>query len=54
MIVAAGGSVTGSVSKKTDFVVAGVDAGSKLARAEQLAIPILDETGLRQLLESGS
>jgi DNA ligase (NAD+) len=54
MIVAAGGSVTGSVSKKTDFVVAGADAGSKLARAEQLAIPILDEAGLRRLLESGS
>ena len=51
MIVAAGGAVTGSVSKKTDYVVAGQEAGSKLAKAEQLEIPILDEAGLRALLE---
>jgi DNA ligase (NAD+) len=45
-----GGKATGSVSKKTDYVVAGEDAGSKLARARELAIAILDEDGLRALL----
>lgn len=51
-IEAAGGKVTGSVSKKTDYVVAGAEAGSKLTRAEQLGITILDEAGLQQLLVS--
>jgi DNA ligase (NAD+) len=50
MIVAAGGKVTGSVSRKTDYVVAGDGAGSKLAKAEQLAVAVLDEDGLRGLL----
>ncbi|MDB5039966.1 MAG: ligase, NAD-dependent [Candidatus Eremiobacteraeota bacterium] len=52
MIVAAGGKVSSAVSKKTAYVVAGEEAGTKLAKAEQLAIPILDEAGLRALLES--
>jgi DNA ligase (NAD+) len=51
-IMAAGGRVTGSVSKKTDYLVAGESAGSKLQKAERLEVPILDEAGLRGLLES--
>jgi DNA ligase (NAD+) len=50
MIVAAGGRVTGSVSRKTDYVVAGESAGSKLAQAEKLGVPVIDEDGLRALL----
>jgi len=49
-ILAAGGKVSGSVSKKTAYVVAGEDSGSKLARAQELGVAILDETGLRALL----
>jgi DNA ligase (NAD+) len=49
----AGGKVTSSVSKKTDFVVAGDNAGSKYDKAVELGIPILDETAFRQLLEQG-
>jgi DNA ligase (NAD+) len=49
MIEAAGGKAAGSVSAKTDYVVAGADAGSKLDRAEALGIPVLDEDGFRAL-----
>lgn len=52
MIEAAGGKVTGSVSKKTSYVVAGAEAGSKLTKAEELNIAILDEAAFRTLLES--
>ena len=49
-IEAAGGKVTGSVSKKTDYVVAGEDPGSKLAKAEKVGTEVLDEAGLLSLL----
>ncbi len=49
-IEASGGKVAGSVSKRTDFVVAGEEAGSKLTRAIELGIPVLDEAGLLELI----
>jgi DNA ligase (NAD+) len=50
LIIGAGGRVTGSVSRKTDYLVAGESAGSKLAQAERVGVPVIDEQGLRELL----
>jgi DNA ligase (NAD+) len=52
-IAARGGKVTSSVSKKTSYVVVGENPGSKLAKAEQLGVPRVDEAGLRRLLDEG-
>ena len=47
---AAGGKAGGSVSKKTDYLVAGESAGSKLAKAQELGVPVLDEPAFRALI----
>jgi DNA ligase (NAD+) len=52
-ILTRGGKAAGSVSKNTSYVVAGENAGTKLDKAEQLGIPVLDEDGFRELLENG-
>ena len=51
LVESGGGKVAGSVSKKTDYVVAGAEAGSKLARAAELGVPVLDEDAFVRLLE---
>ena len=52
-IISRGGKAAGSVSKKTDYVVVGENAGSKADKAEELGVPILDEAGFKRLLEGG-
>ena len=53
-IISRGGRASGSVSKKTDYVVVGENAGSKADKAEELGVPVLDEAGFRRLLEGGA
>lgn len=50
LIEDSGGKVAGSVSKKTDYVVAGADAGSKLDKAKQLGVTVIDETVMEKLI----
>jgi DNA ligase (NAD+) len=50
MIEDAGGKVTGSVSKKTDYVVAGADAGSKLDKAKELGVAVIDEKEMEKIV----
>ena len=52
MIAAAGGKVGGSVSRKTDFIVVGDSPGSKLAKAQELGVEVLDEAAFKELLSS--
>ena len=52
-IESAGGKVSGSVSKKTNYLIAGEEAGSKLAKAQELKVPILNEQGLFDLIAAG-
>lgn len=53
-LAALGAKVTGSVSKKTDYVFVGTDAGSKLAKAQELGVPVLSEGDLKKLLAAGA
>ena len=52
LIEAHGGKVSGSVSKQTHYVVAGAEAGSKLAKAGKLGVPVVDLAGLRKLIDA--
>ena len=49
-MIAAGAKVAGSVSKRTNYVVAGTDAGSKLTKAQELGIPVIDEAAMLAML----
>ena len=51
LIKRAGGKVSGSVSKKTSYVVAGEEAGSKLTKANDLGVPVIDESTLLEMLK---
>ncbi|HEX7380515.1 MAG TPA: BRCT domain-containing protein, partial [Nevskiaceae bacterium] len=51
LILANGGTVSGSVSKNIDYLLAGAEAGSKLAKAEKLGVPVIDLDGLHKLLD---
>ena len=53
LIESAGGKVSGSVSRKTNYVVAGQEAGSKLDKARELGVPVIDEAALQTLLRHG-
>ena len=53
LVKSAGGKVTNSVSKKTDYLIAGDNPGSKLAKAEKFETEILDEEGLKELVAEG-
>jgi DNA ligase (NAD+) len=53
LIESAGGKVSGSVSGKTSYLVAGEDPGSKLAKARELGVAVLDEDQLRELMKAG-
>ena len=54
LIENAGGKVAGSVSKKTSFVLAGTEAGSKLEKAQELGVAVVDEARLREMLDGGT
>jgi DNA ligase (NAD+) len=51
LIESRGGKVAGPVSRQTDYVVAGDEAGSKLEKAQQLGVAVIDEAGLRKMLK---